>query len=184
MKSKKTATLAVAALLGSMTACEAPLSIPHEQAQVIQALDRYRSEYRAAGSGMELQRKALRKERAAALERAIPSRRADGWVGTVSATFSAQSNTKAGVMIKLKGSENAYAGTWNNFLSDAGSNTLFAEGTDLYRTTVALKKGQLVRISGRFFESTQDFLKEQSLTENGSMTMPELLFFFESIEPL
>jgi hypothetical protein len=85
--------------------------------------------------------------------------------------------------LEIRLSEKLSIATWNNSLSDIGSNTLIPSGSALHRAAVGLQIGQLVTFSGGFFPERTDCLRETSLTVTGAMTDPTLLFRFEEIGP-
>ena len=72
--------------------------------------------------------------------------------------------------------------TWNNSISDENNKTLIKRNSSLANTLRTLKIGDIVTFSGDFFSDETDFLKETSITENGSMTEPEFLFRFTDIK--
>jgi hypothetical protein len=74
--------------------------------------------------------------------------------------------------------------TWNNALSDIASNTLIEKGTPVFNRLFDLSNGQRVRFSGAFLPSDSDFIKETSMTIDGSMRNPEFLFKFKSVSPI
>ena len=71
--------------------------------------------------------------------------------------------------------------TANNAFSGALDGTLISAGSQLYEQLSRLSVGQRVIVSGRFRSSDQDYLREASLTEAGSMNEPEFLFAFASV---
>jgi hypothetical protein len=72
--------------------------------------------------------------------------------------------------------------TWNNELSDISGNTLIAQDTELYQEVAELNRGTKVLFSGHFLAGDDDFVQEQSLTEEGSLTDPEFTVVFTSIK--
>ena len=71
--------------------------------------------------------------------------------------------------------------TWNNELSDIGSNTLIKDGTKVYDQMIELKEGDRVTVSGSFLSGDSDHIAEQSMGESGSMTDPEFTIKISSI---
>ena len=71
--------------------------------------------------------------------------------------------------------------TWNNSLSDIGSDTLIAPGSTLYEQVAHLAIGNKVIFSGSFAAGKLDYVKEASVTESGAMNEPELIFTFASV---
>jgi hypothetical protein len=72
--------------------------------------------------------------------------------------------------------------TWNNGLSDIADKTLIPVNTPLFNAISDLKEGISVKVSGQFVAGEQDYIGEQSLTENGSMTEPEFSVHFTKVE--
>lgn len=156
----------------------AAIAVPAAQGTLVEALGRYAKDYKAAAN--QLQKSALRTARARDLERTIPNRSFSGWLGTLK-ELTTTSDGKAAVVVELVGSR-AHLRTWNNALSDVGSDTLIPQGTSLYQKLSAMSPGNSLRLSGEFLASDKDYLKEASMTEQGSMTEPEFVVKFSSLE--
>ena len=109
------------------------------------------------------------------------SLRFQGWVGEVQ-DLKTESDGKASLSVKLKGSETVIA-TWNNSFSDSSSNTMISRSDGLYPSLMDVKNGDEVTVSGAFVVegAGQDYVKELSVTEAGSMTSPEFLVRFSQI---
>ncbi len=107
--------------------------------------------------------------------------RFQGWVGELQ-DLRTESDGKASFSVKLKGSETAIV-TWNNSLSDIGSNTMISRNDALYPALMDIKNGDEVTVSGTFVVEGvgQDYVREASLTEDGSMTSPEFIVRFSQI---
>jgi hypothetical protein len=74
--------------------------------------------------------------------------------------------------------------TWNNSLSDFEDHTLIEPGTSVFQTASAMKPGQLVTFSGRFFPGTDgDCIQESSLTLDGKVASPDFIFLFSDVSP-
>jgi hypothetical protein len=71
--------------------------------------------------------------------------------------------------------------TWNNDLSDSASHTLIDPSSSLFGTVSQMRKGDQVVFSGAFFPSEVDCVTETSISIQGSMTDPEFLFRFSSV---
>jgi hypothetical protein len=80
---------------------------------------------------------------------------------------------------------NVSVGTVNNRFSDDlhDFKTLIHPESPLHAAAVTLHKGQLVKFSGEFGPDSDDCFKENSLTVEGAMTVPEFLFRFTWINP-
>ena len=77
---------------------------------------------------------------------------------------------------------NIYLKTWNNAVSDFGSNTLIEKSDPLYGRLLTSSVGDNIEFSGTFFSSGKDGVEETSLTIAGSLEEPEFLFKFKSLE--
>jgi hypothetical protein len=84
-------------------------------------------------------------------------------------------------VLTIEVSDNVEIGTWNNALSDFLDKTLIEPDTALFATLTSLAQGDEVYITGYFFKSDVDCVKESSLTLNGSMTEPYFIFRFTEI---
>jgi hypothetical protein len=67
-------------------------------------------------------------------------------------------------------------------LSDFEDHTLIEPGTSVFQTASAMKPGQLVAFSGRFFPSHGgDCIQENSLTLDGKVSSPDFIFLFSDV---
>ncbi len=80
--------------------------------------------------------------------------------------------------------DNLTLSTWNNVVSDVGSQTLIEPSSPLFATASSLKEGDAVVFSGTFFPDQTDCVQEKGLSLEGSMTEPDFLFRFTAISPL
>src|SRR5208337_4124806 len=76
------------------------------------------------------------------------SLRFQGWVGEVQ-RLTTESDGKAHVSIKLKGSETVIE-NWNNSFSDSSSDTMISRSDALYPSLMDIKDGDEVTVSGTF----------------------------------
>jgi hypothetical protein len=154
--------------------------IPKGEEAFIEVVQSFERQYEAAPN--DLKKSARRTERARAiatiLSRFGPPRR---WIGTID-DIGTNSEGKAYVSIKLGGSE-VIVKTWNNFVSDVEDQTLINQGTNMYSVLSELSNGSTIAFSGEFIPAAKDHIKEVSLTEQGSMTEPEFLIRFRTINP-
>ncbi|WP_445157410.1 hypothetical protein [Halomonas sp. E14] len=67
--------------------------------------------------------------------------------------------------------------TWNNALSDIQAGSLIPQDSPIYDALMDLPLDTPVRFSGRIVD-------EASVTEHGSVTQPEFIVVFSSIEPI
>jgi hypothetical protein len=109
------------------------------------------------------------------------NKEADGWTGTI--TTLSSSNQGWGVLaVKLTGGITVE--TMNNGLSDAGDQSMIDPSSDLFKTVSQMHEGEPIKFSGTFFDSQADCVQEISLTQDGSMTSPDFVMKFTSIEAL
>lgn len=128
--------------------------------------------------GTDLQKGAARPTRARAICAAVPAR-INRWAGQVA---SLSTNGEGKGVLKISLNDDAHIATWNNALSDIGSETLIDADSPLYRTLLTLKEGDWVRFDARFHREKTDCYQEQSLTLAGSMTAPVFLATFLRVE--
>lgn len=159
-----------------------PQAMPPDQAAFCRAVETGITQYRAAISqGVnELKKTNLRTARKRAIQQALGSLKVSGWVGQV-ASMGTTSDGLAYVAVQIPCG--ATIMTWNNGLSDIGDATLIRNGSALYGAVADLSDKQAITFSGRFVAAREDYVKESSLTESGSMTDPEFIFRFASIAP-
>jgi hypothetical protein len=155
--------------------------LPPEQAQFVSVIESFYQPYNDAPN--ELRRSTLRADRRNALEKALPSRAVQGWMGQIK-EMTTTTEGKAHLAVRLGGSKSIVVQTWNNTLSDVFDRTLIDHGSALYNSISRLSRGDVIRFGGNFFSGSNalDFLEEKSMTESGSMTEPEFIFRFTSVE--
>ena len=100
------------------------------------------------------------------------------WTGEV-ATLSSNEDGKG--VLGLTIADDVTVTTTNNDFSDSEFKTLIDPSSDLFQAASALKVGEKVIFSGRFFRSDADCVNEQSLTLEGSITDPAFTFRFTSV---
>jgi hypothetical protein len=111
-----------------------------------------------------------------------------GWEGVIQ-EIGANSDGKGIINIRIKyvlvpeGKKlDIQLGTWNNSISDIGSNTLLEPTTPLFsKISNKFSEGMLVKFSGEFIKNEQsesECVKEKSLTLNGKVKNPEFVFKF------
>jgi len=152
-------------------------SIPPDQARFIEVVSKYKEKFGHAKN--ELQKSNLRDQRKDAIYDSLSEYSVSSWVGTIK-EIGSNNDGKATLSVII--ASNIEVTTWNNALSDIKSNTLIEKDTQIYNTLLNLRKGHPVKFSGTFFQSDKDYIEEQSMTTDGSMTNPEFLFKFESVE--
>ncbi|MGD1046640.1 MAG: hypothetical protein ABR936_15135 [Bacteroidota bacterium] len=103
------------------------------------------------------------------------------WVGRIVSIQTDQGGDK--VCIKV---ENIFKNMNVSYFSQPtisfSDQALIRKGTKVYNQVAQLTESQLVKFSGRFFESSSRGIEETSLTESGCLNTPEFLFEFEDIQ--
>ena len=156
--------------------------IPPLQKSFTSMIESFIPSYNAADT--EIRKTNVRFQRKDAIVRYFSgsgSLRFQGWLGEVQG-LRTESDGKASLSVKLKGSETVI-GTWNNSLSDSFSDTMISRADNLYPSLMEIRNGDEVTVSGTFIieGSGQDYVREMSLTEAGSMTSPEFVVRFSQI---
>lgn len=151
--------------------------LPEAQSRFLAVTAEFSDRFRLATN--ELQQSVQRDERRAALVEALGSRRSvAGWLGSIRRL---ETNSDGNAILAVRLSPNTEIATWNNALSDIADGTLIKKGTPLYSRLLNMSVGDTVAVSGNFFPSDADGVKETSLTIRGSMNEPEFLFHFQDV---
>lgn len=122
----------------------------------------------------DLKRSVVRKRRDRAALAVTSGGGFSDWTGTID-ELTTNGDGDAVVTIQLDGCP-CKLKTWNNSLSDIGSDTLIKNGSSLFNRILNMSTGQRVRVSGTI-------LSESSLTERGSVEDPEWIVKFHDISP-
>lgn len=154
------------------------ITAPSSERALVSVIKLYASRYQSAPN--EMAQSELRQERARAICQSLPSLDVANWVGRVE-TLS--SNSEGLGVLKVRISDRATVGTWDNALSDIGDHTRIPVGSTLHQQAMALHQGESVILSGSFYRSSADCVDEKSLTIAGGMTDPEFTFRFIAIRP-
>src|SRR6478735_4274739 len=162
---------------GGKSAPPAPtVPIPSDQAGFTGAVSAARTAYRSAAN--ELAAGGVRNNRQQAICRVVRDQSASGWIGKISQLTS---NGDGKGVRQIEIAPNIHVSTWNNAVSDIGSNTLIDPNSSLFKSLAAMKPGDVVRFSGRFSSSNVDCVRENSVTLAGSMTDPVFTMRFTSV---
>lgn len=130
----------------------------------------------------DMQKGGIKSERDAVLCKELKSLDVKNWTGRI-AKIDANSDGKGVLEVEI--AKDIYLKTWNNAISDIGSDTLLEPGSPIFKSASAMAKGQAVHISGYFLSGgTEDCLKESSLTLSGKLRDPAFIFRFDSIAVL
>jgi hypothetical protein len=153
-------------------------SLPDGEDKFISAINSFKARYQEAPN--EFRKSAIRRERASAIANTMSALSVTDWVGQVS-SMTTTSDGQGSLAVKLPGGIGTVA-TWNNGFSDIGSNTLIPHGSPLYEEVSHLAVGNTVVFDGTFSVGNLDYLKEASLTEEGSLTDPVFIFTFSHVK--
>ncbi|MCY1707329.1 hypothetical protein [Pannonibacter sp. SL95] len=180
-KAEAEASAEAAAKAARMAAENEFFAPPAEQVAMIAAIETAKAQFQQATN--DLAKGGVRRERAKAICAAQTSRKIKNWSGTVDQLTT---NGDGLGVISVKLSETAAVKTWNNSLSDIGSNTLIDPDTALFQKLSNLKEGTRIRFSGEFVkpEEKTDCFWESSMTMYGAMSEPEFIFRFTDIQTM
>ena len=103
----------------------------------------------------------------------------DQWIGKAT-SLTTNSSGKGIVAVEI--APGVTIKTFNNELSDAFDHTLLSQDLTVFRQAMTLKEGDTISFGGDFTPNDIDCVEETSITLKGSMTEPEFLFHFTSIE--
>jgi len=154
-------------------------NVPQEQVKFIAAIVPFIEKYDSAPN--ELKKSALRDERKKSIASALNSLEFKDWIGTIK-TMETTGDGNAHLQIKLAGSEIVIENNNNEFSAALGDSTLIKKGTELFNKVADLSEGQNVKINGQFLMGEKDYIQEDSITENGSMTDPAFEVKYLSVD--
>ena len=148
---------------------------PPAQAAFLAAVTQARVQCQAARNDMD--RSEARVARKTAICLALPQHTARDWIGRI---YRLSSNSEGDVVVGIAIGPEVYVTTWNNSISDIGDNTLIPPGSPVFQALTVMRRDDPVKFSGTFIVSNVDCVKETSLTQEGSMTVPEFLLRFSN----
>jgi hypothetical protein len=124
----------------------------------------------------QLQKSALRTERAENLKKMFGDRHVTNWTGRI---FAMTTNSDRDAVIRLVLDDLEVTHTNLPLVS-----VPIKHGSKMYQFLASCSADDLVLFSGDFLESNDDYLKEGSITEYGSMTEPVFLFRISEISKI
>lgn len=160
-------------------ATTASILMPAAEEEFIGAVQQGQAAFRAAPN--EMAKGGTRFQRRLAICRTLPGIAVSDWVGQI-AQLESNSDGKGVLQISL--APDIRVETWNNDLSDIGSNTLIDPSTPLFATLTRMTVGTKVLFSGSFIPSDVDCVEEHSLSLSGAMTDPEFVFRFAAVSSI
>lgn len=105
-------------------------------------------------------------------------KRVSDWHGTIY-SINANSDGKGVLIVELD--DSTWVSTWNNALSDIGTNTLIEPNTGLFKSVSALSPGDRVIFSGEFFTEREGCIRTQNLMLSSKINRPEFVFKFSKV---
>jgi hypothetical protein len=156
------------------------ITLPRDETDLISTIADFRHRYESASN--EFQKSALRRNRGQALSQILSDRNVQNWIGVVS-SMTTTSDGHGSIALKVPETAPLTIKTWNNGHSDVADGTLISPESPVYEQVSRLAIGTTVVFSGSFLSSEMDYVEEASVTEEGSMMEPELIFRFEAIRP-
>lgn len=105
-----------------------------------------------------------------------------GWVGEVSEL---DANGEGKGILEIELADDVHVGTWNNFLSDIGDETLIEPGP-LFDKIIALEEGQQVRFSGQLVDEMggDPCINDSRMTLYGKVSDPAFIFRFSDVRAI
>ena len=158
---------------GGATPSPAP---PENQVAFYSMLSNFHTEYVMASN--DLQRSSIRTKRQKEIERQLGERRVENWVAEV---VSMRTNSDRNAIITLKVDHDFVGLEKPGGFSVIIRNSSFPVKHDspVYEKMSRLQVGGRFTFSGQFIACKEDYIKEDSLTEFGSMSEPEFDFRFD-----
>lgn len=155
------------------------LVLPKDEQEFISANDSIMDAYNQAPN--DLKKSAIKTIRNKQIKNALNGQfQIQNWVFILDEM---QTTGSGDAILKVKmGKKPVYLETWNNTLSDIMDNTLIKQNSNLYKAISELKVGDTLSLSGNFIEDQNTFIKEGSLSEEGSISEPEYLFVFKDVK--
>lgn len=155
----------------------AEIPIPAEQAAMLRIVAVAQKEASSVENDMQLG--GVKSRRDKELCQALASMNARNWIGKIN---SIDSNSDGKGVLEIEIAPHTLVKTWNNAVSDLGSDTLIEPSAPIFEVASRMKRGQKVLFSGHFFHGgTEDCIREASLTLRGKVEEPEFIFAFGDI---
>ena len=155
------------------------IKVPDDQARFI-GIVRV-SQGKVGSTRNDLQRAQLRDERASELRKNFTEVRVKDWTGSI---VDITTNSEGLGVLSIRIADNILVKTWNNAISDIGSETLIPKESKLYKELLHLNIGDQVLFSGTFLQSDRDHFQESSVTTIGMLESPEYIFRFQTVKKL
>jgi len=156
------------------------IPLPNDQKEFVSIVNESKSEYKAQPN--ELKKSAVRTKRGELLKKALAdSYQIKDWIGIID-QMKTTGDGNAILILKIENESITIQTTNNEFSNKLGDNSLIPQSSELFKVIAELAKGDRVKFSGTFTSSSDnDFIKEMSLTESGSMDRPTFMFSFDKV---
>jgi len=151
--------------------------LPVPEQEFIRAVQDGRTAFQMAPN--EMAQGGTRSARRLAICQSLSGLSVFGWSGQVRKLGS---NSDGKGVLEISLADSVRVETWNNDLSDISDSTLIDPTSSLFAGLSKMKDGDEVVFSGTFLPSDLDCARESSMTLEGSMTDPEFVFRFTSVE--
>lgn len=156
------------------------VSLPSREAEFIKLVEESRRNYSSAQN--DLAAGGVRVSRKVAICKILSNDYSvSDWVGTIS---DLSSNNDGRGVLSIRIAKDVNLKTWNNAVSDIGSNTLIDPSSPLFSKLSEMSKGTKVKFSGTFIAGGEDCVQEGSMSQAGSMKDPEFIFSYRSVDRL
>ncbi|KPU84204.1 hypothetical protein JI58_05205 [Marinosulfonomonas sp. PRT-SC04] len=150
---------------------------PTEQKAFLLAIVNARTE--ASSALNDMQKGAALASRSKLICSILPSgKRVVDWYGTI---YSINANSEGKGVLVVEIEDDSWVSTWNNALSDIGTNSLIEPNTNLFRDVSALSAGDTIVFSGEFFTDRVGCVSTHNLMLSSKINRPEFVFKFKSV---
>ncbi|WP_404472972.1 hypothetical protein LG301_02030 [Vreelandella venusta] len=173
--------LAICAAAMTLVGCGPSLEMSEDQQRFVDIVEGSKDDYSDAENS--IQKSAARERRAERLcAHFADGLEVNGWQGEIDSINRTMTGDAGVELVVAKNLTLKTASSSLTFNNDT-QRTLISEESPLFRAVSELKGGDTVQFSGAFLRgSERDCLLELSVTESGSMRMPEFMFNFSKIE--
>jgi hypothetical protein len=131
----------------------------------------------------EMKKSKVYREMGSFMKGYLSGRTFSNWEGKLTKIGTTEGGKKAYITIESNFSDKEIAyKTWNNELSDLGTNSMLNLSSAVYKQVENLSEGDIVVFSGSFIYDDKKTFAESSLTEIGTVTDPEFIIKFSSIK--
>lgn len=152
------------------------LEMPKDQEQFLTIVNTAIEKSKDAKNDM--QRGSAKSKRDKEICKLIKKGKVNNWVGKIN-DIGANGDGKGILAIGL--SDDIEIKTWNNAISDIGSDTLIEPDSSLFETVSGMSEGDYVIFSGSFVKENSNCVHEASMSLSGGLLEPEFIFRFSGV---